>query len=172
MLFGLANRCVRIAFVAPPDAPFRRALDVAELSQVAFVADSPHEALKHFALRMIVDCAHYRDGVASTRARWPGGGGGDLPARPRASCGSACSSPRPTSSRTSRTSSACTSWRSRTRRASTCGPKFEAYDDGIRFVVLRTARYDDEREEVEFGEISIFIGPDFVITVRQGIAAS
>jgi anti-anti-sigma factor len=50
VLFGLANRCVRIAVVAPVEAPFRRALDVAELSTVAFVADSPHEALEHFAL--------------------------------------------------------------------------------------------------------------------------
>jgi magnesium transporter len=50
-------------------------------------------------------------------------------------------------------------------------PKVERYDDGITFVVLRTARYVDEREEVDFGEISIFIGPGFVITVRQGIAS-
>ena len=41
----------------------------------------------------------------------------------------------------------------------------------VSFVVLRTARYDDEREEVEFGEISVFIGPSFVITVRQGVAS-
>jgi anti-anti-sigma factor len=50
VLFGLANRCVRLAVIAPVGAPFRRALDVAELSTVAFVADSPHEALEHFAL--------------------------------------------------------------------------------------------------------------------------
>jgi magnesium transporter len=50
-------------------------------------------------------------------------------------------------------------------------PKFEAYDEGVWFVVLRTARYDDEREEVEFGEISIFLGANFVITVRQGAAS-
>ncbi|HEX4690958.1 MAG TPA: magnesium/cobalt transporter CorA [Solirubrobacteraceae bacterium] len=50
-------------------------------------------------------------------------------------------------------------------------PKVERYEDGITFVVLRTARYVDESEEVEFGEISIFIGPGFVITVRQGIAS-
>jgi anti-anti-sigma factor len=50
VLFGLANKCVRIAVVAPAAAPFRRALDVAELSTVAFVADSPHEAVEHFAL--------------------------------------------------------------------------------------------------------------------------
>jgi magnesium transporter len=50
-------------------------------------------------------------------------------------------------------------------------PKVEQYEGGITFVVLRTARYDDEREEVDFGEISLFIGPGFVITVRQGTAS-
>jgi hypothetical protein len=50
VLFGLANKCVRIAVVAPVEAPVRRALDVAELSKVAYVADNPHEALEHFAL--------------------------------------------------------------------------------------------------------------------------
>jgi magnesium transporter len=50
-------------------------------------------------------------------------------------------------------------------------PKVERYDEGIYFVVLRTARYLDEREEVEFGEISIFLAPSFVITVRQGAAS-
>jgi magnesium transporter len=33
--------------------------------------------------------------------------------------------------------------------------------------VLRPARYIDVREEVEFGEVHIFTGPDFVITVRH-----
>jgi magnesium transporter len=50
-------------------------------------------------------------------------------------------------------------------------PKVEQYEGAITFVVLRTARYVDEREEVEFGEISIFVGPGFVITVRQGAAS-
>jgi magnesium transporter len=50
-------------------------------------------------------------------------------------------------------------------------PKVESYEGGISFVVLRTARYVDETEEVEFGEVSIFIGPGFVITVRQGVAS-
>jgi magnesium transporter len=47
-------------------------------------------------------------------------------------------------------------------------PKVEGYEGGISFVVLRTARYLDDKEEVEFGEVSIFVGPGFVITVRQG----
>jgi magnesium transporter len=50
-------------------------------------------------------------------------------------------------------------------------PKVEKYDGGVYFVVLRTARYLDEAEEVEFGEISVFLGPSFVITVRQGAAS-
>src|SRR6185436_14253429 len=50
-------------------------------------------------------------------------------------------------------------------------PKVEAYEGDVTFVVLRTARYVDEREEVEFGEVSIFVGPGFIITVRQGVAA-
>lgn len=51
-------------------------------------------------------------------------------------------------------------------------PKVEQYEDGGYLVILRTARYDDEREEIDTGEISIFIGAKFVITVRQGAAAS
>ena len=50
-------------------------------------------------------------------------------------------------------------------------PKIESYDRGVRLVILRTARYDDAAEEVEFGEISIFLAPTFVITVRQGVAS-
>jgi magnesium transporter len=50
-------------------------------------------------------------------------------------------------------------------------PKFERFEQDVQFVILRTARYDDAREEVDFGEISIFLGPGFVITVRQGVAS-
>jgi magnesium transporter len=50
-------------------------------------------------------------------------------------------------------------------------PKVEQYEGDVHLVILRTARYDDEREEVDFGEISVFIAPTFVITVRQGVAS-
>jgi magnesium transporter len=50
-------------------------------------------------------------------------------------------------------------------------PKIEQYEGDVHFVILRTARYDHAREEVEFGEISVFVGPSFVITVRQGVAS-
>ncbi|WP_026529953.1 magnesium and cobalt transport protein CorA [Haematomicrobium sanguinis] len=45
-------------------------------------------------------------------------------------------------------------------------PKLERYGDTL-FTVLRPARYIDSREEVEFGEIHIFTGKDFVVTVRR-----
>src|SRR5713226_5741849 len=50
-------------------------------------------------------------------------------------------------------------------------PKVESYDGDVRLVILRTARYDDDAEEVGFGEISVFLAPAFVITVRQGVAS-
>ncbi|MBB5121278.1 transporter [Streptomyces eurocidicus] len=48
-------------------------------------------------------------------------------------------------------------------------PKLERYGDTL-FVVLRAARYLDASEEVDFGELHIFVGHDFVITVRHGAA--
>jgi len=50
-------------------------------------------------------------------------------------------------------------------------PKVELYGGDVRLVILRTARYDDDAEEVEFGRISVFLAPTFVITVRQGVAS-
>jgi anti-anti-sigma factor len=50
-LFALARRCDRLAVVAPPGAPIRRALEVAQLVRVAHVADSVHAALEHLARR-------------------------------------------------------------------------------------------------------------------------
>ena len=48
-------------------------------------------------------------------------------------------------------------------------PKLEIYGDTI-FLVLRTACYVDETEDVELGQILLFVGPGFVISVRHGIA--
>lgn len=50
-------------------------------------------------------------------------------------------------------------------------PKLERYGDTT-FVVLKPARYVDETETVEFGEIHVFVGSDFVITVRHGKASA
>ena len=49
-------------------------------------------------------------------------------------------------------------------------PKMEEYDESL-FVVLKTTRYDDDKEEVEFGEIDVFVGNGYVITVRHGEAS-
>jgi magnesium transporter len=49
-------------------------------------------------------------------------------------------------------------------------PKIERYGDTV-FVVLKAARYVEEREEVEFGEIHAFVGSDFVVTIRYGEAS-
>jgi magnesium transporter len=52
-------------------------------------------------------------------------------------------------------------------------PKVERYDD-ILFLVLKTVKYVPHesmalaREIVETGEIMVFIGPDFAVTVRHG----
>jgi magnesium transporter len=46
-------------------------------------------------------------------------------------------------------------------------PKLERYGDTL-FVVLRAARYLDDVEEVDFSELHVFVGPNFVITVRHG----
>jgi len=47
--------------------------------------------------------------------------------------------------------------------------KLERYGDTL-FCVLRPARYVDETETVEFGEVHVFAGPQFVITIRHGEA--
>jgi magnesium transporter len=48
-------------------------------------------------------------------------------------------------------------------------PKLERYGDTL-FVVLRAARYLDRPETVQFGEVHVFVGKDFVVTVRHGEA--
>src|SRR6185295_2052332 len=48
-------------------------------------------------------------------------------------------------------------------------PKLERYGETL-FVVLRAARYLDDVEELDFGEIHIFVGRNFVLTVRHGQA--
>jgi len=46
-------------------------------------------------------------------------------------------------------------------------PKLERYD-GVTFAVVKPARYVDRDEVVEFGELAMFLGRDFIITVRHG----
>jgi magnesium transporter len=50
-------------------------------------------------------------------------------------------------------------------------PKLEVYDDMV-FLVLKTARYVDPTEVIQLGEVLVFLGDDYVITVRHGEASS
>jgi magnesium transporter len=50
-------------------------------------------------------------------------------------------------------------------------PKLEMYADMV-FLVLKTARYVDPTEVIQLGEVLVFIGEDFIITVRHGEASS
>ncbi len=46
-------------------------------------------------------------------------------------------------------------------------PKLERYGDTL-FVVLRPARYVDPAEVVAIDELHVFVGPDWVVTIRHG----
>jgi magnesium transporter len=49
-------------------------------------------------------------------------------------------------------------------------PKVELYGDTV-LVVLKTVRYVDDRDDLETGEILLFVNRDFVVSVRHGQAA-
>src|SRR3954453_2819811 len=49
-------------------------------------------------------------------------------------------------------------------------PKLEVYDDNQLFLVLKTARYF-EPDVLEFGEILIFVGDQYIVSVRHGEAS-
>jgi magnesium transporter len=48
-------------------------------------------------------------------------------------------------------------------------PKLERYGDSL-FVVLKTATYEESEDRVEVGEVLVFVGKDFVVSVRHGPA--
>jgi magnesium transporter len=50
-------------------------------------------------------------------------------------------------------------------------PKLERYDESL-FLSLKTLWYVDEDDAVETGEVNMFVGPGFVITVRHGQGSS
>jgi magnesium transporter len=49
-------------------------------------------------------------------------------------------------------------------------PKLDDHGDHF-YGVVKTAWYEEAKEEVHFGEIHVFLGPRYVITVRHGEAA-
>lgn len=52
-------------------------------------------------------------------------------------------------------------------------PKLEQYQDSL-FIVIRTAQFaiGDDRKRLEFGETHVFVGADYVVTVRHGTVRS
>ena len=48
-------------------------------------------------------------------------------------------------------------------------PKLEHYENAS-LIVVKPARYDDERERIDLGEILIFVGDGYVLAVRHGQA--
>jgi magnesium transporter len=50
-------------------------------------------------------------------------------------------------------------------------PKLERYPGNLVFMVVKTLWYVDERDAVETGEIAIFVGENYVVTVRHGSGA-
>ena len=46
-------------------------------------------------------------------------------------------------------------------------PKLEVYGDTL-FLVIKTVRYLEEEERIDIGEVLVFTGPEFLITVRPG----
>jgi len=49
-------------------------------------------------------------------------------------------------------------------------PKLELYGN-VLFLVVKTARYDDARERIEFAELQLFAGKGFLVSVRHGEAS-
>ncbi len=49
-------------------------------------------------------------------------------------------------------------------------PKLERYDDSL-FMVLKTLWYVDEDDAVETGEVNLFVGPHFIVSVRHGLGS-
>jgi magnesium transporter len=119
---------------------------------------------------MIVDCGHYRDGVRQHD--------GQMTLAEAARCRERDDGfvwigiLDPTEEELSRLASALSLHELAVEDAQRAHqrPKVEEYDQHT-FIVLRTARYIDETETVEFGEIHMFLGRGFAVTVRHGAAS-
>lgn len=46
-------------------------------------------------------------------------------------------------------------------------PKVEEYRDSL-FLVLKTVRYDEPTQQIELGDVMLFVGDSFVVSVRHG----
>jgi magnesium transporter len=46
-------------------------------------------------------------------------------------------------------------------------PKVEEYDDTL-FIVLKTVFYDEDTQQIELGDVMLFVGDSFIVSVRHG----
>jgi len=120
---------------------------------------------------MIVDCAHYRDGRRQHEGKMDTRDAAAICRNEEGFVWLGMVEPSPQELESVQTTFGLHELAVEDAQSFHLRPKVEQYEGAVTFVVLRTARYVDEREEVEFGEISIFVGPGFVITVRQGAAS-
>jgi magnesium transporter len=120
---------------------------------------------------MIVDCAHYRDGRRQHEGKMDAGEAAAICRREPGFVWLGMVEPSPEELVAVQSEFGLHELAVEDAQSFHLRPKVEQYEGGVSFIVLRTARYVDEREEVEFGEISIFVGPGFVITVRHGVAS-
>jgi magnesium transporter len=117
---------------------------------------------------MIVDCAHYRDGIRQNE--------GTMPLDEAARCGTGedgsfvwlgLHEPDDAELADVQERFGLHELAVEDALGSHQRPKLEDYDDSY-FIVLHTAHYHDETEEVHFGEIHVFVGRTYVIAVRHG----
>ena len=43
----------------------------------------------------------------------------------------------------------------------------EEFADSL-FVVLKTVRYDEDKQQVDLGDVMLFLGDSFIVSVRHG----
>jgi magnesium transporter len=118
---------------------------------------------------MIVDCAHYKDGVRQHEQALTPEQAADV--RAKAGTGEfvwiGLHEPSPGDLERLQSLFGLHELAVEDARQAHQRPKIEDYDEDS-FIVLKTAHYHEDREEVHFGEISMFAGPGYVITVRHG----
>ena len=115
---------------------------------------------------MIVDCAIYVDGSRDAM-RTPSTTPSPTPAGAAASCGSVSTSPPPQEFDDVTRAFDLHPLAVEDAIHAHQRPKLERYGDSL-FVVLKPARYVDCQEVIEVDQIMVFVGADFVVTVRHG----
>ena len=120
---------------------------------------------------MIVDCAHYRDGRRQQAAPMPAEEAAAICRREPGFVWLGMVEPAPDELAAMQEVFGLHELAVEDAQSFHLRPKVEQYEEGVTFVVLRTARYVEETEEVDFGEVAVFVGESFLITVRQGAAS-